>query len=175
MLRALHSSFHRRPKRSRRRHGRFCVRWISHPRRTRPLKRPCRCPQVAVIPSPLLHVVDRGGSGQSPVRRWIGAAEYDRTVTADALTKLRFMIPPPQRGAVEARVAIGEPATEILSVADALKPELLVIGAEARTRLGSRLFGKTAQLIRDSACPILAVPALKAARADDEKVTRLAA
>jgi nucleotide-binding universal stress UspA family protein len=123
----------------------------------------------------LLHVVDRGGSGQSSVRRWIGATEYDRAVTADALSKLRFMIPPPQRGAVEARVAIGEPASEILSMADALKPELLVIGAEARTRLGSRLFGKTAQLIRDSACPILAVPALKAARAHDEKVTRLAA
>ena len=123
----------------------------------------------------LLHVVDRGGSGQSSVRRWIGATEYDRAVTADALSKLRFMIPPPQRGAVEARVAIGEPASEILSMADALKPELLVIGAEARTRLGSRLFGKTAQLIRDSASPILAVPALKAARAHDEKVTRLAA
>lgn len=126
-------------------------------------------------PVTLLHVVDRGGSGQSSVRRWIGAAEYDRALGADALNKLRFMIPPPQRGAVEARVAIGEPATEILSMADALKPELLVIGAEARTRLGSRLFGKTAQLIRDSACPVLAVPALKAARADDEKVTRLAA
>ena len=126
-------------------------------------------------PVTLLHVVDRGGSGQSSVRRWIGAAEYDRALTADALTKLRFMIPPPQRGAVEARVAIGEPAAEILSLADALKPELLMIGAEARTRLGSKLFGKTAQLIRDSACPVLAVPALKAARADDEKVTRLAA
>jgi nucleotide-binding universal stress UspA family protein len=56
-----------------------------------------------------------------------------------------------------------------------LKPELLVIGAEARTRLGSRLFGNTAQLLRDSACSVLAVPALNAARADDEKVTRLAA
>ena len=47
--------------------------------------------------------------------------------------------------------------------------------AEARTRLGSRLFGKTAQLLRDAACPVLAVPALNAARADDEKLTRLAA
>ncbi len=126
-------------------------------------------------PVTLLHVVDSGGSGQRSVRRWIDTAEYDRGLGADALNKLRFLIPPPQRGAVEARVAIGEPATEILRMADALKPELLVIGAEARTRLGSRLFGKTAQLIRDSECPVLAVPALKAARADDEKVAMLAA
>jgi len=126
-------------------------------------------------PVTLLHVVDSGGSGQRSVRRWISSAEYDRALGSDTLKKLRFMIPPPQRGAVEARVAIGEPATEILRMADTLKPELLVIGAEVRTRLGSRLFGKTAQLIRDSACPVLAVPALRAARADDEKVTRLAA
>ena len=134
--------------------------------------------QMAAVsgrPVTLLHVVDNSGSGQRSVRRWIGTAEYDRALGADALKKLRFMVPPPHRGAVEARVTIGEPVTEILRMAHALKPELLVIGAEPRTRLGSRLFGNTAQLLRDAACPVLAIPAPTAARADAAHVTRLAA
>ena len=125
-------------------------------------------------PVTLLHVVD-GGTGDQSVRRWIGAAGYDRELSTDALKKLRLLIPPPKRSAVMARVTVGDPVTDILRMSDSLKPGLLVIGAATRTRIGSRLFGKTAQLIRDAACPVLAVPALKAARADDEKVARLAA
>jgi nucleotide-binding universal stress UspA family protein len=59
---------------------------------------------------------------------------------------------------VTAQVAVGEPAAEILRGARALGASLLVIGAGGRTRIGSRLFGRTGTLLRDATCPVLAVP-----------------
>jgi nucleotide-binding universal stress UspA family protein len=126
-------------------------------------------------PATLLHVVEGGGTGQQPVRRWIGGAEYDRALGADALKKLRSMIPPPAHGAVMARVAVGEPVNTILHAARRMNAGLLVIGAARRTRIGSTLFGKTGQLIRDAQCPILAVPAREAARDETEHLANLAA
>ena len=126
-------------------------------------------------PAALLHVVEGGGTGQQSVRRWIGAAAYDRELGADALKKLRSLIPPSARGAVMARVAVGEPVNEILRAARRINAGLLVIGAARRTRIGSRLFGNTGQLIRDAQCPILAVPAREAVREETEHLTKLAA
>jgi nucleotide-binding universal stress UspA family protein len=123
----------------------------------------------------LLHVVDPGGAGEQSVRRWLGAAEFDRELAAQAFKKVRFLIPPPARGTVITRVAIGAPAEEILRAARAINAGLIIIGAGRRTRIGSRLFGKTGQLIRDSRCPVLAVPALNAAREKTERVAGLAA
>ena len=111
-------------------------------------------------PVTLMHVVN------GPDHRGLGA---------DALNKLRGLIPPPERGAVMARVAVGRPVTEILQAAETMKAGLLVIGAARRTRIGSRLFGKTGQLLRDATCPVLAVPVLVRTRADRSDVTRLAA
>ena len=126
-------------------------------------------------PATLLHVVESGGTGRQSVHRWIGEAEFDRELGADALKKLRSLIPPSARGAVMARVAVGEPVSEILRAARRINAGLLIIGAARRTRIGSRLFGNTGQLIRDARCPILAVPALEAAREETEHLTRLAA
>jgi nucleotide-binding universal stress UspA family protein len=56
-----------------------------------------------------------------------------------------------------------------------MNAQLLVIGAGRRSAVGSRFFGKTAQLLRDATCPILAVPPASAARAATEDVYQLAA
>jgi nucleotide-binding universal stress UspA family protein len=92
-----------------------------------------------------------------------------------ALHKLQSLIPPSSHAAVLAQVVVGPPVAEILRAARTMNAELLVIGVGRRSALGSRLFGKTAQLLRDATCPILAVPTAEAARADTEYVQPLAA
>ena len=126
-------------------------------------------------PVTLFHVVDGPGFCGPSIHGWLATHEYRRGLGTNALNKLRFLIPPPQRGAVLARVAIGRPAEAILQAATTMKAQLLVIGAASRTRIGSRLFGTIGQLLRDSPCPVLAVPASAAAQADTDEVTRLAA
>jgi nucleotide-binding universal stress UspA family protein len=115
-------------------------------------------------PVTLLHVVDTAGSSvhmHSPV---LAIHEYQRGLGADALAKLRALIPQPGRGAVVARVAVGRPVAEILQAARNINAQLIVIGATRRSRIGSRLFGRTGQLLRDARCPILAVPVPSVAR-----------
>ena len=126
-------------------------------------------------PVTLLHVVDGPGVDEHSIRGWLATHEYSRGPGADALKRLRFLIPPPDRGAVMARVAIGSPVSQIIATARSLKAQLIVIGATSRTRVGSKLFGKTAQLLRDAECPILAVPVRTTARAEDDDALRAAA
>jgi universal stress protein A len=92
-----------------------------------------------------------------------------------ALDALQAFIPEPTHGAVLAQVVIGRPAVEIARAARRSNARLLVIGAGRRSALGSRLFGKTAQLLRDATYPVLAVPAVSAARGDTEHLRPLAA
>jgi hypothetical protein len=56
-----------------------------------------------------------------------------------------------------------------------VKAQLIVIGAARRTRIGSKLFGKTGQLLRDADRPILAVPVSDAARQGAERLHKEAA
>ena len=56
-----------------------------------------------------------------------------------------------------------------------MNAQLIVIGAVRRTRIGSRLFGKTGQLLRDARCPILAVPMPAVARQATDDVRKEAA
>lgn len=74
-----------------------------------------------------------------------------------------------------ARVAAGRPVTEILQAARNTKAQLIVIGAARRTRIGSKLFGTTGQLLRDAECPVLAVPVREAAKERHEDLTKEAA
>ena len=74
-----------------------------------------------------------------------------------------------------ARVANGRPATEILRAARNTNAQLIVIGAGRRTRVGSRLFGNTGELLRDTEVPILAVPAPDAAQAATDDLNKVAA
>jgi nucleotide-binding universal stress UspA family protein len=94
---------------------------------------------------------------------------------AVALDKLRFLVPPPQRAAVSTEVVVGQPAEEILRAVRAIDASLLVIGAGGRPRITSRLFGKTGTLLRNSACPVLAVPVGKAREEGAERGTKIAA
>ena len=92
-----------------------------------------------------------------------------------ALGTLQSLIPPPKHGAVLAQVVVGHPAAEIVRAARTMNAQLLVIGAGRRSALGSRLFGPTAQLLRDATYPVLAIPAVSAAGGDTERVHPLAA
>ena len=56
-----------------------------------------------------------------------------------------------------------------------LKTQLIVIGVTRRTRLGSKLFGKTGKLLRDAHCPILAAPIPAIARHATDNVRKEAA
>ena len=67
------------------------------------------------------------------------------------------------------------PVTEIFRAALNLKTQLIVIGVTRRTRLGSKLFGKTGKLLRDAHCPILAVPIPAIARHATDNVRKEAA
>ena len=108
-------------------------------------------------------------------RRRVALLHVARGRDDAALGKLQSFIRPPRHGAVLAQVVVGRPVEEILRAARAMNAQLLVIGAGRRSALGSRLFGKTAQLLRDATCPVLAVPAVAVARADIEPVQPLAA
>ena len=126
-------------------------------------------------PVTLLHVVDVAGSSVHLYSPMLAIHEYQRGLGPDALARLRALIPQPGRGAAVARVMVGRPVTEILRAALTMKTQLIVIGVTPRTRLGSKLFGKTGKLLRDAHCPILAVPIPAIARQATDKVRQEAA
>lgn len=124
-------------------------------------------------PATLLHVVDGSRSGL-PVHSARPATAFHGRLGADALARIQLLIPRSDPGAV-ARVEVGRPVTEILRAARNLKAQLIVIGAARRTRIGSRLFGKTGQLLRDATCPVLAVPVPQTAKQRSEDLRKAAA
>lgn len=121
-------------------------------------------------PVTLLHVLEAGGSSMPMHSTMPAVHQYQRRLGADALCKLRALIPQPDRGDAAARVALGRPVTEILKAARNMKTPLIVIGATRRSGIGSRLFGKTGQLLRDARCSILAVPISTVARQATDNV-----
>jgi nucleotide-binding universal stress UspA family protein len=123
----------------------------------------------------LLHVVQGPDNRQRLQYGWLGTHEYYRDQGTVALDKLRFLVPPPQRATVSTEVIVGQPAEEILRATRAIDASLLIIGAGGRTRVGSRLFGTTGTLLRDSTCPVLAVPVRKAIEAGAEHDVKIAA
>ena len=107
----------------------------------------------------LLHVV-RGPEGSSSFRSMrLHAPEYFRHVAASALRRLQSLIPAGLKRPVRVRVAVGSVASEIMRVARASQTDIVVVGTQSRGRLGRRVFGVIAELLRDAPCPILAVPA----------------
>jgi nucleotide-binding universal stress UspA family protein len=115
-------------------------------------------------PVTLLHVVDGRGSNDHVHAAGFVTDEFHRGLGADAMVKLQSMIPQWHVATAETRVVVGRPATEILRAVRSMKAQLIVIGAARRTRIGSKLFGKTGHLLRDAHCPILAVPVPDVAR-----------
>jgi nucleotide-binding universal stress UspA family protein len=135
----------------------------------------------------VLCAVDFSPASHAAIREAVQLSEYSkqpitvlhvadgRASNADALAKLQSLIPQPDAGSAVARVANGRPATEILRAAGNTNAQIIVVGAGRRTRVGSRLFGKTGQLLRDTRFPILAVPARDAAKADTDDLNKVAA
>ena len=123
------------------------------------LQEAVRMSQEGVRPMTLLHVVSGADDGGETMRGSATAPDDRRGRTADALGRLQSLIPPPARARVTVRVVTGRPAAAIIRAVESTQATLLVIGAAPRTRFGSRLFGKTGQLLRDASCPVLAVPA----------------
>ena len=69
-----------------------------------------------------------------------------------------------RRGKVEAESEIlhGDPAKEILELADDLKANMIVMGTSGKGRLAGTLLGSVvAKVIRDSTCPVLVVKTKK--------------
>ena len=116
------------------------------------------------LPLTLLHVVDGSGSTDHVDEGRLAAHQFDDLVSADALTELESLIPKLDHEKPVTRVAVGRRPQAILRAARNMKTPLIVIGAARRTRVGSRLFGMTGQLIRDARGPILAVPIAREAR-----------
>jgi nucleotide-binding universal stress UspA family protein len=55
---------------------------------------------------------------------------------------------------------VGDPAAEILRVAQAVKADLIVLGTHGRTGLGRLLMGSVAeQVVRRAPCPVVTVKA----------------
>jgi universal stress protein A len=123
-----------------------------------------RLSEYSKQPVTLLHVADGAGSSHHVHSARLSTLEFNGGLAADALTKLQALIPQSGRGTVVARVAVGRPVREILRAARNSKAQLIVIGAARRSAIGSRLFGKTGQLLRDAKCPILAVPVATVAK-----------
>jgi nucleotide-binding universal stress UspA family protein len=109
--------------------------------------------QVVVlhVAAPLPPVVTPGGVITDPAY-----GDYEQGV-CQRLCELRA--PDPQVG-VEHRLAEGEPATEILKVAQEVNADLIVMGTHGRTGIGRLLLGSVAeQVLRKALCPVLTVKA----------------
>jgi nucleotide-binding universal stress UspA family protein len=103
----------------------------------------------------LLHVVRGPGAAGRSMRT---QTESNRHFAEAAFQKLQELMPPTDRGTVHARVTMGRVVPEILRAARASRADLVIVGAQSRSRLGRRLFGITRRLLQEAPCPVLAVP-----------------
>jgi nucleotide-binding universal stress UspA family protein len=72
--------------------------------------------------------------------------------------KLRQLKPPDTTVAADYRLEEGDPATEILHLAEELDCDLIVMGTHGRTGLGRLLMGSVAEkVLRKAPCPVITV------------------
>ena len=86
-----------------------------------------------------------------------GAVRYQEELTE----KLHKMQAEGEKVPVEHQLLfVGDPAAEILRVAQAVKADLIVLGTHGRTGLGRLLMGSVAeQVVRRAPCPVVTVKA----------------
>jgi nucleotide-binding universal stress UspA family protein len=84
-------------------------------------------------------------------------ASYRRGLEADAREQLRERLPEDAaRWCEEAEVRAGKPYEEILSAAERLEADLIVMGVQGHGAVADALFGSTAyQVARRASCPVL--------------------
>jgi nucleotide-binding universal stress UspA family protein len=72
--------------------------------------------------------------------------------------QLRQLVPADAKLHVEPRVEQGDPAAEILRVAQETHADLIVMGTHGRTGIGRLLMGSVAELVlRQAVCPVVMV------------------
>jgi len=91
---------------------------------------------------------------------YYGIPEPDMT----ALTKMLEAVVPNDPGVpFEHRMVTGDPAGEIVAVAQSEKVDLIVLGTHGRTGLGRLLMGSVAEaVVRRASCPVLTFKVSKA-------------
>jgi nucleotide-binding universal stress UspA family protein len=76
----------------------------------------------------------------------------------EALVHLHDLKPASYTGAWEAQVTVGDPAAEIVALADTLGVDLIVMATHGRTGLPHLLLGSVAEkVVRHAPCPVLLV------------------
>lgn len=104
------------------------------------------------------------------LREYAFPAEFDidalhAVARADALTRLRDLVPEPARDfcTVHTEATEGRPHRAVVRLAAERHADLIVMGAHGRSALDRLVFGSnTYAVIRDATCPVLAVPAAAA-------------
>jgi nucleotide-binding universal stress UspA family protein len=122
----------------------------------------------------LLHVVPGFAPGVPPHLRRSGLAEYQDQLLRDARRRLQLAVPVKQHtpAAIHTRVLLGDTAAEIGRVVESIGADLLVVGVPKRGIVSRALFGTTAvRLLRTVRVPLLAVPDVQTASADEEGLT----
>jgi universal stress protein A len=106
----------------------------------------------------------QGGTGYAEFGEKLPAfpASPPQTVRQDyeeeALVQLHDRRPAPLTGVWEAQVTVGDPAEEIVAMADALDVDLIVMSTHGRTGLSHLLLGSVAEkVVRHAPCPVLTV------------------
>lgn len=86
---------------------------------------------------------------------YYGLPEPDHPALA---TMLQAVVPTDSQVSCEHRLVMGDPATEIVKVADDEQADMIVIGTHGRTGLSRLLMGSVAeQVVRRAKCPVLTV------------------
>lgn len=109
-----------------------------------------------------LHVVEPvvPAVGLSPMAEPLPVADYGDEIEGAAARELPSFCGGEGLDGVEVEEAVvrGEPAAEIVRVAEERKVDLIVISSHGRTGLGRILFGSTAEsVVRHAHCPVLVV------------------
>jgi len=94
--------------------------------------------------------------------------DYQRLLARDAWRRLQETILATAKTSrkVYARVASGDPSTEIARIAANVDADLILVGVTSRGAIGRRIFGSTAaRVIRIAGRPVLAIPELVDQRA----------
>jgi nucleotide-binding universal stress UspA family protein len=113
----------------------------------------------------LIHVVPGFSGGMPPHYYRYGQAEYQRGLMQDARERVRQIVAEMRTVAtVDAKVLVGDTATEISRVVSGIGADLLVVGLPRRGLVSRAVFGATAgRLWTKLTVPMLAVPEMTAA------------
>jgi nucleotide-binding universal stress UspA family protein len=112
----------------------------------------------------LVHVVDDVPLASVSRNTYhLSDSEYHKLLARDAWRRFGNTIATTPRKSlrVHARVATGDPPTEIARIATAVEADVILVGVKQRGAIGRRTFASTAtRVIRSAGRPVLAIPEL---------------